>query len=213
MTGSAAVEAYARRLRRLNVSPSTHRAYVDTARRFVREVGKPLSRVTRADVRRYLAGRADGLSDASRAAELCRVRSFLAALVAEDLLTASPAEGLVSKRAVPRAPTLLSEQAVGRLLRAASVEGRLGKVLAFRDRATLELAYGLGLRASELCAALLLDLDLTDGALVVRRAKRGRPLTLPIPPPCCRTCARTSASRALSSRGAGPAVATGAACS
>ena len=140
------VDAYVRRLRRLNVAPSTLKAYLFTARRFVADVGKPLARVTRADVRRYLAARADGLTASSQAAELSRVRVFLAALVDEDLLAASPAEGLVSKRPTARPPTLLSELAVERLLRAASIEGRLGRVMALRDRTALELAYGLGLR-------------------------------------------------------------------
>lgn len=51
-----------------------------------------------------------------------------------------------------------------------------------RDRALVELAYGLGIRASELCSALLVDLDQQDGVLLVRRAKRGQPKALPLPP-------------------------------
>jgi site-specific recombinase XerD len=54
--------------------------------------------------------------------------------------------------------------------------------LALRNRACLEILYGLGLRASEAAAVQLVDLDLPGGDLLVRRVKRGQSRRLPLPP-------------------------------
>lgn len=61
-------------------------------------------------------------------------------------------------------PQILTEGEVGRLLGACDES----KALGLRDRALLELAYGCGLRASELCSLRLGDLDATAGVLRTR---------------------------------------------
>ncbi len=61
-------------------------------------------------------------------------------------------------------PQILSEGEVERLLRSCCGE----RPLDFRDRALLELAYGCGLRASELAGVRLADLDASSGILRVR---------------------------------------------
>jgi site-specific recombinase XerD len=76
------------------------------------------------------------------------------------------------------------EQDVQALLKEASrprLEFPWSKALALRDRALLELLYGAGLRARETREARVLDLRLQEGLLLVRRAKRGEPASLPLP--------------------------------
>ncbi|MCX7828676.1 MAG: tyrosine-type recombinase/integrase [Thermanaerothrix sp.] len=60
-------------------------------------------------------------------------------------------------------PSILTEGEVARLLEATSGEG----VLDVRDRAIIELLYGCGLRASELCGLSMRDLDLSSGTVRV----------------------------------------------
>lgn len=177
------VTIYAKHLRRRNLAPATCAIYVATARRFMIFVDRPVERVRRTDVKGYLAWRSSVLAPPVQAAELRRVRGFLAALVDEGMIAHSPAEGLTSKRGSYGVQRLLSERTISRLLKAASIETpRGGPAVALRDRALVELAFGLGLRVSELRAALLVDLNLAQGTLLVRRAKRGAPQVLPLPP-------------------------------
>ena len=65
-------------------------------------------------------------------------------------------------------PDVLSVDEMIRLLEAPKVE----EPLAWRDRALLELAYGAGLRVSELCALGLTDLLIGDG--LVRAYGKGK---------------------------------------
>ena len=84
-----------------------------------------------------------------------------------------------------RAPLLLSGEQVQALLREAERTARSEarrRSLGLRNRATLELLYGLGLRASEACRVLVRDLDLVAGLVSVERSKRGKPAVLPLPP-------------------------------
>jgi len=61
-------------------------------------------------------------------------------------------------------PQVLSEEEIQRILNACTD----GTSMGMRDRAMVELAYGAGLRASELCSLRLADLDGTDGFLYAR---------------------------------------------
>lgn len=60
-----------------------------------------------------------------------------------------------------RLPQILSEGEVERLLAQCAGE----KPLDLRDRALMEVAYGCGLRASELCALRMIDVNLEQGFL------------------------------------------------
>lgn len=61
-------------------------------------------------------------------------------------------------------PQILSEEEIQRIINACAD----GTPLGMRDRAMIELAYGAGLRASELCSLKLRDLDGTNGFLYAR---------------------------------------------
>lgn len=177
-----ALADYESHLRRRGLAPATLVLFLTTARDFLRFVGR-VRGVARADVDRFLASRRPALSPATLADETARLRGFLRALVALGHLDASPADNLAVPRAHRPPPLLLSQDAVRRLLVGALVPPRRGgEPVALRDRALVELAYGVGLRAAELRAALLVDLDLAAGTLLVRRAKRGAQRILPLPP-------------------------------
>lgn len=61
-------------------------------------------------------------------------------------------------------PQILSEEEIQRILNVCED----GTTIGMRDRAMIELAYGAGLRASELCSLRLRDLDGTNGFLYAR---------------------------------------------
>lgn len=185
-----ALAAYTEHLVRRGVSPRTRDLYLLTARRFVASLGAlPLRRLARGQVEAFMAGRAGRLSPAVRTDECYRLGAFLRALVALGLLPEDPAAGIMPPGRPPYGvQVVLSEAGVARLLDAASRAAEqarpLARAAALRDRALLEVLYGLGLRASEAGALRLVDLDLGGQALLVHRAKGGGEAALPLPPAC-----------------------------
>lgn len=146
-----------------------------------------LSRLTRGDVERVLAARLAEASPRTVASELSCLRVLVRLLLVEGLLDADPTRGLRVARGTPRR-LVLSERAVAELLAQASQGAALRRnvevraALALRDRAALELLYGLGVRAGEVASARLLDLDLAGRSLLIVRVKgRGGAARLPLP--------------------------------
>jgi integrase/recombinase XerD len=167
-----------------NLAPRTRVGLLHTAVGFLYSFARPLRLATVHDVRLYLASRARDLGAVTLAAETSRLRSVLRSLVDVGLLRVSPAEDVRPPWPPRREQLLLQEASVRALLDAALVEtarNGLGRPAALRDRAALEILYALGVRASELRDLRVVDLNLADGTLLVRRAKRGGERMLPLP--------------------------------
>ena len=181
----AALAACERDLRRLNRSAGTITQVLAVAEKFLGGVKGTVAQVTLDDVRAYLAERMPGIAASTHVTELGRLRSFFQALARLRLVPADPTVGLRLDRPSPPAHLLLTEADVARLLGAADAMADAdaqGRALALRDRAVIELLY-CGLRSHEVRAALVTDLDVREGLLLVRRAKGGRPDFLPLPRP------------------------------
>ena len=148
--------------------------------------GRPLTEAIVADLRAFVASRREHLAASSQVTEINYLQDFYGGLLELGLIEHSPAAGLRSWR-VSSTRRPLSLLQVRALLLEASRQppGRgapaLRQALAQRDRACLELLFATGVRASELCAARVVDLDLEEGSLWVRRAKGGRGRRLPLP--------------------------------
>jgi len=172
------LERFARHLARKRAARSTRYAYLATARRFLAGTTRPLDAITGEEVAAYLAARRAAGADWRR--ERTHLRAFFAALVADGALARAPTDGLAfpARRAVPG--RTLAEGAVRDLLRAVLPEDPAP--LDLRDLAALELLYAVALRAAEVCAVRVTDLDLAQGTLRVRPVKRGRPRVLGLPP-------------------------------
>lgn len=183
MTRQTTLAAYARHLQRRGLAPSTCRAYLAVARRFLVHLGCPITRARKRDIESYLAMRSEHLSAATHGDEHYKLRAFLRALLLLDIIHKDPAAGIKVKRAPYGVPLLLSEQSIARLLRAAS-QDNARDARALRDRALIEVAFGVGLRASEIAAVKAVDLNLKEGSLLVHRVKRGGQALLPLPPSC-----------------------------
>jgi integrase/recombinase XerD len=115
--------------------------------------------VTPLDVTDFLIALANGgLAARSRARALVAVRGLFRYLVAERWLDADPAALIDGPRTPRRLPGVLGEDAVARLI-AAPPDTPRGR----RDAAMIELAYGSGLRVSELVKIPLADVNLRAG--------------------------------------------------
>ena len=161
-------------------SENTVRAY----RRDLRRLGEfALSRgvrspgdVTRALLRDFVYMLKDlGLSPATIRREVSAIRTYFGFLIGEGRLSADPSDRLESPQRGRRLPETLTVGEVDAILAAPHVE----EPLAWRDRAFLELAYGAGLRVSELCGLGLTDLLLSEG-LVRVFGKGGKERLVPI---------------------------------
>ncbi|HJR15982.1 MAG TPA: site-specific tyrosine recombinase XerD [Gemmatimonadales bacterium] len=163
--GSSAntVEAYLRDLRRLGEF-ATSRGVRDPAR------------LTRAHLRDFVYLLKDlGLSAASIRRAVSAIRTYYGFLVGEGRIADDPSDRLESPRRGRVLPDTLSVSEVEALLASAKLE----HPLAWRDRALLELAYGAGLRVSELCGLGLTDLLLAEN-LVRIYGKGGKERLVPI---------------------------------
>ncbi|MGH7523825.1 MAG: site-specific tyrosine recombinase XerD [Gemmatimonadales bacterium] len=109
-----------------------------------------------------------GLSGATIRRSISAIRTWFRFLVDEGLVERDPSDRLETPKRWRTLPDVLSEAEVNRILEAPRVE----EPLAWRDRVLLELAYGAGLRVSELCDLAVGDVLLQDG--LVRAFGKGR---------------------------------------
>ena len=157
------VEAYLRDLRRLGEFAAGQ------------GVRQP-SLLTRAHLRDFVYLLKDlGLSPSTIRREVSAIHTYFGFLIGEGRVAADPSDRLESPQRWRRLPEVLSVAEVEKLLAAPVIEERL----AWRDRAFLELAYGAGLRVSELTALGLTDLFLADG-LVRAFGKGAKERVVPI---------------------------------
>jgi integrase/recombinase XerD len=157
------VEAYLRDLRRLGEFAAS------------KGIHGP-AQLTRTHLRDFVYLLKDlGLSPATIRREVSAVRTYFGFLIGEGRVTQDPSDRLESPQRWRRLPETLSVQDVEALLAAPHVD----EPLAWRDRAFLELAYGAGLRVSELCGLGLTDLLLDEG-LVRVFGKGGKERLVPI---------------------------------
>jgi integrase/recombinase XerD len=103
------------------------------------------------------------------------LRSFYRHLRLEGVIEHDPTAELRGPRKPRRLPRVLTRDEVAKLLR----QPRGADPLAVRDRALLELMYACGLRASEVVALELADIDF-DEALLRARGKGSKERLVPI---------------------------------
>ena len=181
------LSAYTEHQRLRNLSPVTIRLRAALVRRLAAWLGaRPLSSVSPRDLRAFVASRREEVASSSQASEISYLKAFYSALTELGLLERDPAAGLKSWRAhTARRPiSLLCVRAL--LLEASRTRGEPTPhkhASAQRDRACLELLFATGMRASEVVATRVVDLDREEALVLVRRAKGGVSRRLPLPGP------------------------------
>jgi integrase/recombinase XerD len=155
-------------------------AYVRDVRRLVtfaaaRDRATP-DAVTAADLRDLVYHLKDlGLSPTSIRREISALRTYYRFLAGEGHVAHDPSARLELPKAWRRLPTVLTVDEVEALLGAPSADEPLG----WRDRALLEVAYGTGVRVSELVGLEVADIWFNE-ALVRVRGKGGKERLVPI---------------------------------
>ena len=120
--------------------------------------------VTRKLLREFVFALKDlGLSAATIRRQVSAIRTYYRFLLGEGTVDHDPSDRLEMPRRGRKLPDVLSVPEVESLLAAP----RADEPLAWRDRALLELGYGAGLRASELCGLRVSQLLLSDGLVRV----------------------------------------------
>ncbi len=121
-------------------------------------------KVTRKLLREFVFALKDlELSAASIRRTVSALRTYYGFLIGEGRVDADPSDRLEMPRRGRKLPDTLSVDEVLKLLATPSAD----EPLAWRDRALLELAYGAGLRVSELCGLTLENLLLSEGLVRV----------------------------------------------
>lgn len=116
-----------------------------------------------------------GIAPATISRRLSAFRGFFGYLLRERIVTRDPAELVDSPRMSRRLPEVLSVAEVERLI-AVPESDSPGEI---RDRAMLELAYGCGLRVSELVSVKLEDF-LLEGKVLKVTGKGGKQRLVPV---------------------------------
>lgn len=143
-------------------------SYLRDLRRFVawadaRGAAAP-GEVSRKLLREFVFALKDlGLSAATIRRQVSAIRTYYGFLLGEGTVEHDPSDRLEMPRRGRKLPDVLSVPEVESLLAAP----RADEPLAWRDRALLELGYGAGLRASELCSLTVSQLLLSDGLVRV----------------------------------------------
>jgi integrase/recombinase XerD len=116
-----------------------------------------------------------GLAPTSIRRSTSALRTYYRYLLAEGVVTRDPSDRLESPRAWRTLPDVLSVEEIATIIQRTSLD----KPLAFRDRTLFELAYGAGLRVSELITLEVAHVLWTDG-LVRVFGKGGKERLVPI---------------------------------
>jgi integrase/recombinase XerD len=142
------------------LAPVTVSVYLRCAQRFIEHVGRPVGTVKTKDVEQYLLDlvRRDR-SPRTRNVNLAAIRCAFRATLRRD-----PAEGIPRAKVDRRSPEILSGSEVKRLLDATT---------SAKYRAVFLLAYGAGLRVSEVAALEITDIDSERMLIHVRTGKTG----------------------------------------
>ncbi len=140
---------------------STQRGYVRAVTDFTAFLGRSPERAGAEDLRRYqLHMRSCGASATSMNAAVSALRFFFGMTLGRD----DAQVGMTTVREPRRLPVILSPEEVRRLLDAAP---------GLKYKAALSLAYGAGLRASEVVSLKVSDID-SDSERMVIRVEQGK---------------------------------------
>jgi integrase/recombinase XerD len=163
------------------LAAKTRSAHLDSARRFLASViadGQPLSTLTAPDITAFLASRSRVQAPGTTQNTASMLRTFLTWLYAEGLV-AAPLAGTVPgayRRRRIRMPAVVTEADAAALLAACDRATAQG----LRDYAIVLILKRMGLRAGEVAALTLEDVDWRSGIVVIT-GKGGRRDQLPLP--------------------------------
>jgi len=151
----AAVSAFLAYCRSKNLSPKTVDYYAARLLAFTRYASScPPTDITAATIREFLTHEKETNSAATANHSLCTLRVFLGFLHAEGFLESNPAASVTRLKAKKRVIETFSPEQIEAVLRTCGRD-----FYGVRDRAVILTLLDCGLRASELCALQLADVN------------------------------------------------------
>jgi integrase/recombinase XerC len=127
-------------------------------------------------LRRFIAQRhARGIHGRSLQRQLSAIRAFFRFLQRANIVRENPAEDIPTPKLEQRLPKSLDIEQLERLL---LMPGDTPLML--RDRAMMELIYSSGLRLAEIAALNMVDLDLQNGLVDVKKGKGSKQRLVPV---------------------------------
>ncbi|RYB90940.1 integrase [Nocardioides glacieisoli] len=180
-------ESWQLALRAERKSPQTLKAYGEGVRQFLAWcTERDVEPFTRAALNLWVAQLLDGGSAASTArSRQLAVRRFSSWLADEGELAVDPFLGVKAPKLDERIIEPMTEDELRSLLKACQPPKGADPKVALRyrrDEAIVRLMIDAGLRAGEVVALELDDLDLSGGSAIVRRGKGGKGRTVPVGP-------------------------------
>jgi site-specific recombinase XerD len=146
-------------MRMRKLSPKTRESYIRIVRQFARFLGRAPDTATDEDLRRYQLHLVDhGISPSSLNATITGLRFFFEITVKH----ADVMDGMDTVHVPRRLPVVLSREEVSRLIAAAS---------GLKYQTALSIAYGAGLRVSEVIALKVGDIDSQRMMLRIEQGK------------------------------------------
>ena len=112
----------------------------------------------------------EGISSATILRKLSSIRSFYKFLVSINEISSDPTENLETPKNKRKLPSILTLEEISKLMDQPS--GKDHKSI--RDKAMLELLYGIGIRVSELIGLNLEDVDINGATIVCRSSSKVR---------------------------------------
>jgi integrase/recombinase XerD len=142
---------------------------------FLQENGiTELSGVTETSLNSYiLALEKGGMSPATISRNIASMKAFFLYAMKEGLIQGDPADGLKAPKIDKKAPKVLTQDEMEKLLNQPKLESPKG----LRDKAMLELLYSTGMRVSELVNLRMDDVNMEVGYVTCRDAGRERTIS------------------------------------
>jgi site-specific recombinase XerD len=165
-------------LRAERKSPATVKSYAEGVIAFLRwcESTGALPQLTKANVQAFVADLLDdGAQPKTASARLLAVRRFSAWLATEGELDTDPLMGIRQPKVDRKVVEALTDDELRDLIKAC----RGKRFTDRRDEAIVRLLAETGIRAGEVVAMTVADVDLTRGLAVVRRGKGGKGRIVP----------------------------------
>lgn len=159
-------------------SPATVTSYTEGVLAFLRwsETAGVTPEITKATVQAFTAGLLDGGAQAATArTRHMALRRFGAWLAEEGELDVNPLLGVKPPKLDSKVVDALTDEQLRLLLKACSGKDLIDR----RDEAIVRLMAETGLRAGEVIAMQVADVDLQQGRAIVRRGKGGKGRAIP----------------------------------
>ena len=177
------INNYIRLLRVKNLSKNTIDAYQRDLKKYINYIQvsceiSNLKEIQPEHIRSYIYYLTDdSLSSRTIARTLSSINRFHTYLCMEEIVNENPAVNIKRKKIPQTLPNVLSVEEVEEILGNIDTESVLGK----RDLALLEILYSCGLRVSEACTLIGIDI-LQDSEMIRVRGKGNKERLVPLGP-------------------------------